>query len=224
MTDIPGVTFDVAEDNELNDLLNAGATRAGAPGGDTPVEQQMDNIRFGVEFSQRMENIGAEIVESIENTSNTPEEKQKSIVRALTSMIPAALREVGSIRPDADRSLVISRSTILLKQIGEMVGNIEKSKADATINPHAPRFREAFAMFLDEVMGALNEVGPTETQRDQFFRSLSDRLRGWEERVEGMNSMSVQVRAKKVTPNAMSIVDGREMARVIHVPPNSRAN
>jgi hypothetical protein len=214
--------IDAAEDP------NAGEEQNGRPGQSTGqqadpeqvIRQNMSDMEFGARFSETLEEVGNNAVRAIADETSSQDDKSKILLGVLANLLPASLREVGSATPNADRSLVVSRTTILVKTIADTLSSIEKTKQDATVNPHAPRFQEAIAMFLEDVTIAFGECAPSVMQRDQFFNSLADRLRGWEERVEALNGASAAARAKKINPNTMALIKPSEPDRQEEVPPH----
>lgn len=207
--------IDNAEDPSLGQEDTERQRNASAPvDPETTLQQIASNVEFGARFSETLEAIGNQAVAVISSDDESADAKQRILMRMLSSMLPAALREVGSAMPNADRSLVISRTTILAKEIGGIVQQMEKTKQEATINPNSPRFQEAIAIFLEDVSIAFNECAPSLTQKDTFFNALADRLRGWEERVEGLNGASAAARAKKVNPHTLAMLKPGETEEV----------
>lgn len=212
----PEYIFDQAEDPAAGQEENGMPTRSAAQQNVDPqaiAQQQISDMEFGARFSEELERVGNETRDLLSNRGSSPESKTDKLIDALATMLPAALREAGSAAPNPDRSLVISRATILTKSIAEMIREQEKAKQEATINPHSPRFKQVQNMFLDDVVIAFSECGASDAQRELFFNALADRMRGFEERVEAMNTLSAAARAKRVNPHTMKMLEGKATPR-----------
>lgn len=223
MSNSDDFTFNLAEDPELsrNDDFSNGQRRVTVGGeqqdaSELAASEVLEDMAYRQNLRSELASSAVTLMQVAKDGSKSFAEKQNALTNMLVTIMPAILREITAQNPNPDRSLVISRTTSLLKEIGNIFASTEKTKTESTVNPHSPRFRDAIKIFFNEVQGSIGDAGVPKEMQEAFYNALSDRLRGWEERIEALNTLSETARSVKVPDRglAKAIVDGDTPDRV----------
>lgn len=219
-------------DWEFNDLASDGVDQDGVPFGQrnqtsAPTEgySAADMMNDAAELSAIRKDLkeqGIALAATLRDPNTRMSERQDAATKLLTAILPVLLNQMTSLRPNGDISLAVSRTTALLKELSNQFEKAEKHKQDMTINPHSEKFRQAFAMFFDDVMRSLKDSNIPDGQQETFKAALADRLRGYEERVDELNTETMSARTRRnmsIDPDAAALVDVSNNPR-----PNNRMN
>lgn len=192
-------------DNFRNPRRLPNATGANTP---DPLSGTVDDVLARQQHRVELQSKSKELSGVIKDASKSYKDKQDAITALLVEIIPVLITEITAVTPNPDISLAISRTTSLLKELSSQFERTEKHRLDMTINPASPRFQEAFAMFVSDVFDSVADAQIPDNYKAAFTNAFSDRLRGFEARVENLNTMSQLTRAKlPISPTAQDVVN-----------------
>ena len=188
-------------------------TLDGQPASPEDTTELMNDAAELLEVRKQLKEKGVRLTKMISDDATQHQEKQKAISELLTAIIPVLLNQMTSIRPNADISLAVSRTTSLLKELSSQFERTEKHRLDAIINPHTEKFQEAFTMFFDDVIAAARDADIPTGQMEVFKGALADRLRGFEERVDALNGESMSAKTRRSLSISSDAKDVVKIAR-----------
>lgn len=120
------------------------------------------------------------------------------IIEIQSEMIPPLLRESISIAPNLDKSNVIHRLSMVLKELTQTLNTKREAQITDNLDPYSPKFQAAFAWFAELFYEAVSEQDIDPIVINQIFQYLDSSLMGWEERLvkslKGITAKSTELR------------------------------
>ena len=135
-----------------------------------------------IELRAELETVQFQVRE-IAGAEMTASQRIEKLLAVNSTIIMGLLKEALGEEPDLDRSTVLARALVAVK---DTVGII-KSKSDLesvdSFNPRSPKFSIVFGWFIELVHRVLNSH-TDETITTNFFNDLVGELSGWEDKIE----------------------------------------
>lgn len=120
----------------------------------------------------------------------------EAIVSLQSNLLPALLKEVAAQYPNADRSLVATRSMMGIREVFKTLNELRVIESAEEINPHSPKFQLVLGWFIELLHGALVRQEADPILINNTFNDIAAALVGWEDTVvkklKGVSSKALQ--------------------------------
>lgn len=164
-----------------------------ATSGASPIDLDEKSKELLVEFNANL----AEI-----NRRDLPyQQKLDLIIEMQTKTCPLIFQQLLSPAPNVDISVIASRTSILLKDISQLIIKKRKTEVAEDINVSSPKFQLIFGWFLELFSRTLHENKVNEVEVSNIFSSLANNLVGWEDRIQkGLKGLSNKALTRAKNP------------------------
>lgn len=134
-------------------------------------------------------------LDRIRSKESTFDDKMDSIVTMLAAIMPEVYKEMISIAPNVDRSLIASRAISAIKDTASMLMKRRDIEVSEEVDVNNPKFQIVFSWFMDIFHTSLVEQGVDDILISNVFNDLALKLAGWEDivnkRLKGVSAKAL---------------------------------
>jgi len=196
---------DINIDEALEDDLDA------VPSGESiSAEAFVDAIKNPGSNSKKFKEYDAEIDQALNiiKGSGPILEKLDAQIRLQSNLVPLLFEEARKDFPNVNRSTVLARTGIALKNVGDTLVKRQELEEHDDIDCTSPKFQIVFEWILEVVLEAMKTQGAEEIFRNNVFNSIAQRLEGFEEKVnKRLNGISSKSLGMVHNPFIVEILD-----------------
>ena len=129
-----------------------------------------------------------ELMDSVNNPDVSSSAKMDNLITMQSMIAPMLIKEISKKNPKLSTSVIASRATSSIKELGALIKTKTEVESFSEVNPYSPKFQTVFGWFLElqnDVLDAMvDEKVLSKIDKAIFSQAFSQSLIGWEGQVE----------------------------------------